>query len=115
MIAQQLIKDKKIQCGAAMLKSVETRFPSRHAATERVMHHKVYKALAKDELFLAWLRKQPKTIRQEVHTFDSSVYLLHTCDASLYLLVMLQYTCFSNLLCHVCLQCSVILCLKCLV
>jgi hypothetical protein len=27
--------------------------------TERVIHHKkVYKALAKDELLLAWLRKQ---------------------------------------------------------
>ena len=36
------------------------------------MHHKkVYKALAKDELFLAWLRKP-----QEVHTCDYSVYLL---------------------------------------
>ena len=82
----------------------------------RHMHHKkVYKALVKDELFLAWLRKQAKPIRQEVHTCDASVYLLHTCDDSVYLLVMLQYTCFSNLLCHVCLQCSVILCLKCLV
>ena len=31
----------------------------------------VYKALAKDELFLTWLRKT-----QEVHTCDYSVYLL---------------------------------------
>jgi hypothetical protein len=37
--------------------------------TERVMlHKKVYKALTKDEHFLAWLRKQPKPIRKEVHT-----------------------------------------------
>ena len=50
-----------------MLKSVETRFTSRHGMTERVMHQKkVYKALVKDELFLEWLRKQPKPIRQEV-------------------------------------------------
>jgi hypothetical protein len=52
MIAQELIKDKKIQCVTVMLKSVETRFPSRHAVTERVMNHKVYKTLTKDELFL---------------------------------------------------------------
>ena len=88
MIAQQHIKEKKVRCGAAMLKSVETRFALRHAATERVMHHKkVYKALAKDELFLAWLRKP-----QEVHTCDYSVYLLiyrisYTCDYSVYLLI----------------------------
>jgi hypothetical protein len=68
MIAQQLIKEKTIPCGAAMLKSVETRFASRHGMTGRVMHQKkVYKALVKDELFLEWLRKQPKPIRQEVH------------------------------------------------
>ena len=68
IISQQLIKEKKIRCGAAMLKSVETRFASRHGMTERVMHQKkVYKALVKDELFLEWLRKQPKPIRQEVH------------------------------------------------
>ena len=99
-----------------MLKSVETRFLSRHAVTERVMHHKkVYKALAKDVLFLTWLRKQPNPIRQEVHTCDVSTYLIHTCDSSVYFLVILQYTCFTNFLCHVCLQCSVILHLKCLV
>jgi hypothetical protein len=57
MITQQLIKDKKIQYGDAMLKSVETRFPSRHAVTERVMYLKVYKTLDKDELFLACLHK----------------------------------------------------------
>ncbi len=44
MIAQQDIKEKKVRCGAAMLKSVETRFVSRHTVTERVMHYKkVYK------------------------------------------------------------------------
>ncbi len=53
MIVQQHIKEKKVRCDDAMLKSVETRFASRHAATERVMHHKkVYKDLVKDELFL---------------------------------------------------------------
>ena len=67
MIVQQLIKEKKIRCDAAMLKSVETRFASRHGMTERVMHQKVYKVLVKDELFLEWLRKQPKPIRQELH------------------------------------------------
>jgi hypothetical protein len=41
---------------------------SSHTATEMVTHHKkVYKDLDKDELFLAWLRKQPKQTRQEVH------------------------------------------------
>jgi hypothetical protein len=54
ILAHELIKEKKIRCGAAILKSVETRFASRHGMTERVMlHKKVYKALAKDELFLA--------------------------------------------------------------
>ena len=58
-IVKQLITDKKISCDVAILKSVETRFVSRHSMTERVIHHKkVYKALAKDELLLAWLRKQ---------------------------------------------------------
>ena len=52
------------------------------------MYHKnVYKSLAKDELFLRWLRKS-----QEVHTCDYSVYLLiyrisYTCDYSVYLLI----------------------------
>jgi hypothetical protein len=93
MIVHQLIKDKKIQYDDVILKSVETRFPSRHAVTERVMYLKeVYKVLSKDELFLAWLYKQSKSIRQEVHTCDVSVYFLHTCDASVYLLL-----CFSIL------------------
>ena len=53
-IAKQLIAEKKISCGDAILKSVETRFASRHSMTERVMHHKkVYKQFAKDEHFLA--------------------------------------------------------------
>ena len=68
MIAQQHIKEKKVLCDDAMMKSVETRFVSRHGMTERVIHQKkVYKTLVKDELFLEWLRKQPKPIRQEVH------------------------------------------------
>ncbi len=37
MIVHQLIKDKKIQCGDTILKSVETEIVSRHAATERVI------------------------------------------------------------------------------
>ena len=46
--------------------------------TEMVMYHKkVYKALAKAELFLTCLRKQPKTIRQKVHTV---VIALCTCS-----------------------------------
>ena len=50
--------EKKIPCGTVMLKSVETRFVSRHGMTERVIHHKkVYKTLTKDELFLTWIRK----------------------------------------------------------
>ena len=76
MIAQELIKEKKIRCGVAMLKSVETRFASRHGMTERVMHKKkVYKALVKDELFLEWLWKQPKPIRQEVHAVSACTAL----------------------------------------
>ena len=59
MIAKQFITDKKIACGAAMLKSVETRFPSQVSMTERVLQQKkVFKALAKDELFLECLAKQ---------------------------------------------------------
>jgi hypothetical protein len=68
-----LIKEKKIRCVTVILKSVETRFVSRHGMTERVMlHKKVYKALTKDEHFLAWLRQQPKPIREEVHTAEST-------------------------------------------
>ena len=55
MISKQLIKEKKIPCVAAMLKSLETRFVSRHGMTERVMYQKVYKDLVTDELFLEWL------------------------------------------------------------
>ena len=58
MIANQFITDKKIACGAAMLKSVETRFPSQVSMTERVLHQKVFKVLAKDELFLECLANQ---------------------------------------------------------
>ena len=51
-----------------MLKSVETRFASQVSMTERVLQQKkVFKALAKDTLFLEWLAKQPRVIRLEVH------------------------------------------------
>jgi hypothetical protein len=54
-ISQDFITEKKIDCGAAMLKSVETRFESQVSMTERVLHQKkVLKALAKDALFLQW-------------------------------------------------------------
>ena len=43
------------------------RFVSRHGMTDWVMHQKVYRDLVKDELFFEWLRKQPNSIRQEVH------------------------------------------------
>ena len=51
-IAQDFIAEKKIDCGAVMLKSVETRFASQVSMTERVLQQKVFKALAKDALFL---------------------------------------------------------------
>jgi hypothetical protein len=55
-IAQDFIAEKKIDCGATMLKSVETRFPSQVSMTERVLQQKkVFKALPKDALFLEWL------------------------------------------------------------
>ena len=88
MISQYHIKEKKVRCGVTMMKSVETRFVSRHVVTERVIHHKkVYKVLTKNELSLSWLRKS-----QKVHTCDYSVYLLiyhisYTCDYSVYLLI----------------------------
>ena len=63
MITQQLNKEKKIRCVTVVMKSVETRFLSRHGMTERGMNQKVYKDLVKDELFLEWLRKHPKPIR----------------------------------------------------
>ncbi len=66
-IAQDFIAEKKIDCGAAMLKSVESRFVSQVSMTERVLQQKVFKALAKDALFLEWLAKQPRVIRVEVH------------------------------------------------
>ena len=73
MIVKQFIADNKITCGAAMLKSVETTFASQVSMTEKVMHQKkVFKALAKDELFLEWLAKQPKVIRLEVHALVCS-------------------------------------------
>ena len=52
-----------------MLKSVETRFVSSHAMTERViLHNKVYKVLTTDEQFLGWIHKQTKPISKEVQT-----------------------------------------------
>ena len=39
-IAQDFITEKQIDCGAAMLKSVETRFVSQVSMTERVLHQK---------------------------------------------------------------------------
>ncbi len=66
-IAQGFIAEKKIDCGAAMLKSVETRFASQVSMTERVLQQKVFKTLAKDALFLEWFSKQPRVIRLEVH------------------------------------------------
>ena len=86
--SEQHIKEKKVRCGVTMMKSVETRFVSRHVATERGIHHKkVYKVLTKDELFLTWPHKT-----QETHTCDYSVYFLiyrisYTCDYSVYLLI----------------------------
>jgi hypothetical protein len=66
-ITQDFIAEKKIDYGAAMLKSVETRFASQVSMTERVLQQKVFKSLAKDALFLEWLAKQPRVIRLEVH------------------------------------------------
>ena len=37
-ITKQLIEEKQISCDTAILKSVETRFVSRHSMTERVIH-----------------------------------------------------------------------------
>ncbi len=67
-IDQDFIAEKKIDCGAAMIKSVETRFVSQVSMTDRVLQQqKVFKTLAKDALFLEWLAKQPRVIRLEVH------------------------------------------------
>ena len=64
-----MMDHQKISCETVILKSVETRFVSRHSMTERVMHHKkVYKQFVKDEHFLECLHNQPKVIRVEVHT-----------------------------------------------
>jgi hypothetical protein len=65
-IYQDFITEKKIVCGATMLKSVETRFASQVSITERVLQQKVFKTLAKDALFLEWLAKQARVIRFEV-------------------------------------------------
>ncbi len=55
-IVQELIKERKIMCGSAMFKSVETRFVSKVSMTERTIHQKkVFKTLAKDELLLEQL------------------------------------------------------------
>ncbi len=64
---QDFIVEKKIDCGAAMLKSVETRFASQVSMTERVLQKKVFKDLVKDSLFLEWIANQPRVIRLEVH------------------------------------------------
>ena len=40
-IVKQLIVEKKIICGPAILRSIETRFVSRHSMMERVMNHKI--------------------------------------------------------------------------
>jgi hypothetical protein len=67
-IAQDFITEKKIDCGADMIKSVETRFVSQVSMTERILKQKkVFKALVKDALFLECFSKQPRVIRLEVH------------------------------------------------
>ena len=67
VIAKGFIDEGKLKCGAAMLKSVETRFASRHSMTERFLAQRgVYKALLKDGPFIVWLGKQKKSIREEV-------------------------------------------------
>ncbi len=54
-----------------MLIGVETRFASQVSMTERVLQQKkVFKALAKDALFLEGLAKQPRVIRLEVHALE---------------------------------------------
>jgi hypothetical protein len=57
-IDQDFVTENKIDCGVAILKSVETRFESQVSMTERVLlQKKVFKALVKDELFLEWIAK----------------------------------------------------------
>ncbi len=41
--------------------------PDNCPGLERVLQQKVFKALAKDALFLEWFAKQPRVIRLEVH------------------------------------------------
>ncbi len=52
---------------------METRFASQVSMTERVLQQKVFKALAKDALFLEWFAKQPMVIRLEVHDLVCNV------------------------------------------
>ncbi len=73
-IGQDFIAEKKIDCGAVMVKSVETKFGSQVSMTERVMQQKVFKALAKGALFLECLAKQPRVIRLEVHALVSNTW-----------------------------------------
>ena len=50
----------------AILNSVETRFVGSFNDGKVMMQKKVFKALAKDDLFLEWIVKESKKIRLEV-------------------------------------------------
>ena len=97
-IAQELIKERKIKCGAAMFKSVETRFASQVSMTERALQQKkVFKTLAKDELFLEWLGKQPKVIRLEVQALVCMTLLFSYFQSSYFVIIyIVSMQLFSN-------------------
>jgi hypothetical protein len=85
---------------AAMFKSVETRFASKVSMTERAMQQKkVFKTLAKDELFLEWLGRQPKVIRLEVQALVCMTLLFSYFKYSyfpVYLLIVI-FLCVRNI------------------
>jgi hypothetical protein len=81
-----------------MFKSVETRFTSQVSMTERAMQQKkVFKTLAKDELFLEWLGKQPKVIRLEVQALVCMTLLFSYFQSSYFLIIyIISMQLFSN-------------------
>ena len=83
-----------------MFKSVETRFASQVSMTERTLQQKkVFKTLAKDELFLEWFGKKPKVIRLEVQTLVCMTLLFSYFKYSyfpVYLLIVI-FLCVRNI------------------
>ena len=81
-----------------MFKSVETRFASQVSMTERALQQKkVFKTLAKDELFLEWLGKQPKVIEVQALVCMTLIFSYFKCRYFPVYLLIVIFLCVRNI------------------